>query len=67
MYIFSGEMAPAYKLTYFPVEALGEPIRWLFSYAGIEFDDIRFQQENWPKIKPSNMLCLNKCQHSNVW
>ena len=46
-------MAPAYKLTYFPVEALAEPIRFLFSYGGIEFEDFRFDRENWPQMKPS--------------
>ncbi|KAJ3662953.1 hypothetical protein Zmor_007267 [Zophobas morio] len=47
------EMAPAYKLTYFPVEALAEPIRFLFSYGGIEFEDFRFDRENWPQMKPN--------------
>ncbi|EZA51026.1 hypothetical protein DMN91_003166 [Ooceraea biroi] len=42
---------PVYKLTYFPVKALGEPIRFLFSYAGIDFIDDRFDREDWPKLK----------------
>jgi len=33
-----------YKLTYFAVRALGEPIRWLFAYTGIPFEDDRI---NW--------------------
>ncbi|KAJ8664901.1 hypothetical protein QAD02_006563 [Eretmocerus hayati] len=44
---------PSYKLTYFPVKALGEPIRFLLSYANIDFVDDRFDKEDWPKIKPS--------------
>ncbi|EFN62038.1 Glutathione S-transferase [Camponotus floridanus] len=44
---------PSYKLTYFPVKALGEPIRFLFSYGGTEFIDDRFDREDWPKIKPT--------------
>nr|UCR60997.1 glutathione-S-transferase [Aphelinus asychis] len=44
---------PSYKLTYFPVKALAEPIRFLFSYAGVEFVDDRFERENWPNIKPT--------------
>ena len=43
---------PHYKLTYFPVKALGEPIRFLFSYGGVEFEDYRFDREDWPKLKP---------------
>jgi len=46
-------MAPVYKLTYFPIEGLGEPIRWLLSYGNLEFEDNRFKEEDWPTIKPS--------------
>ena len=46
-------MAPTYKLTYFPVKALGEPIRFLLSYGKLEFEDFRFERENWPDLKPS--------------
>lgn len=42
---------PNYKLTYFPVKALGEPIRFIMSYANIEFEDDRFAREDWPKLK----------------
>ncbi|KAB0792278.1 hypothetical protein PPYR_14237 [Photinus pyralis] len=45
-------MAPPYKLTYFPVKALGEPIRFLLSYGKLEFEDFRFERENWPELKP---------------
>lgn len=48
---------PSYKLTYFPVKAMGEPIRFLFSYGGAEFIDDRFNEEDWPKIKPSMYTC----------
>lgn len=44
---------PHYKLTYFPVKALAEPVRFLFSYGGIEFEDVRFNRDDWPKIKPT--------------
>ncbi|KAJ9592543.1 hypothetical protein L9F63_015778 [Diploptera punctata] len=46
-------MAPSYKLLYFPVKALGEPIRFLLSYGGLEFEDHRFQEGEWPKVKPT--------------
>jgi hypothetical protein len=45
-------MAPTYKLIYFPVKALAEPIRFLLSYGGVEFEDYRFEREQWPQLKP---------------
>ncbi|XP_031347517.1 glutathione S-transferase-like [Photinus pyralis] len=44
-------MVPAYKLTYCPVKALAEPIRLLMSYGNIEFEDFRFDMDDWPQIK----------------
>ncbi|CAD6232177.1 GSCOCT00001784001.3-RA-CDS, partial [Cotesia congregata] len=44
---------PSYKLTYFPVKALAEPIRFILSYGGVEFEDDRFDRNDWPKIKPT--------------
>jgi len=46
-------MAPAYKLSYFNVKALAEPIRFLLSYGGIEFEDHRFENDEWPQVKPT--------------
>lgn len=54
---------PSYKLTYFPVKALGEPIRFLFSYGGTEFIDDRFDREDWPKIKPSMYISKKTDQY----
>jgi len=42
---------PTYKVTYFNVKALGEPIRMLLSYLGEDFEDIRINGEDWPKLK----------------
>ncbi|XP_011702074.1 PREDICTED: glutathione S-transferase-like [Wasmannia auropunctata] len=42
---------PSYKLIYYPITALAEPIRFLFSYADIEFEDERFDRKDWPKLK----------------
>lgn len=43
---------PTYKLTYFPVKALGEPIRFILSYLDIPFEDVRFEGEQWSALKP---------------
>ncbi|KAL7011735.1 hypothetical protein ACKWTF_014417 [Chironomus riparius] len=45
-----------YKLTYFNFPALGEPIRFLLSYAGVEFEDNRIEWSNWHQIKGTTPL-----------
>jgi glutathione S-transferase len=44
---------PEYKVFYFNVKALGEPLRFLLSYGNIPFEDIRITREEWPALKPS--------------
>ncbi|XP_067008892.1 glutathione S-transferase [Anabrus simplex] len=44
-------MAPKYKMTYFPVKGLGEPIRFLFAYGGVDYEDYRFEDEQWPQLQ----------------
>ncbi|XP_063695980.1 glutathione S-transferase [Culicoides brevitarsis] len=44
---------PEYKVWYFNVKALGEPLRFLLSYGGLPFEDIRVTREEWPALKPS--------------
>ncbi|XP_014219984.1 glutathione S-transferase [Copidosoma floridanum] len=42
---------PDYKLWYFNITGLGEPIRFLMSYAGLDFKDHRLSFEEWPQHK----------------
>ncbi|XP_050549167.1 glutathione S-transferase-like [Daktulosphaira vitifoliae] len=42
-----------YKVTYFNVTALAEPIRFLLSYLNEDFEDNRFERELWPTLKPN--------------
>lgn len=50
-------MAPKYKLTYFPLQALGEPVRFLLVYGNLDWEDNRINRDDWlTKLKPS------KCQ-----
>lgn len=44
---------PAYKLTYFDLRALAEPIRLLFAYGGINYEDVRIADDKWPEVKPT--------------
>jgi hypothetical protein len=54
-------MAPKYKFIYFNSKALGEPIRWLFAFGGIEYEDFRFKSEEWPQIKPCKSSHILVC------
>lgn len=43
----------SYKVTYFDYRATAEPIRFLLSYAGKTFEDVRLTDEEWQKVKES--------------
>ncbi len=43
----------SYKLTYFNLKAVGEPIRLIFAYAGVKYEDNRIEHADWPDHKKS--------------
>lgn len=46
-------MAPQYKLTYFNGRGLAEIIRLIFAQAGVDYEDIRIEKDEWPALKES--------------
>uniref|UniRef100_A0A7E4UUW3 glutathione transferase n=1 Tax=Panagrellus redivivus TaxID=6233 RepID=A0A7E4UUW3_PANRE len=40
-----------YKLYYFPIRGIVEPIRDLLKYAKADFEDVRIPKEEWPQFK----------------
>uniref|UniRef100_A0A914QK43 glutathione transferase n=1 Tax=Panagrolaimus davidi TaxID=227884 RepID=A0A914QK43_9BILA len=45
---------PQYKLNYFNARGYGEAARLIFHYAGQEFEDSRWTNEQWLEIKPTS-------------
>lgn len=48
----------SYKLTYFDINARGEPARLIFTAAGVKFTDNRVKFEDWPALKQSKLPFL---------
>ncbi|OXA60363.1 glutathione S-transferase 3 [Folsomia candida] len=42
---------PTYKLTYFDIRGLAEPIRWMFQISGQTFEDERIPLDEWSEQK----------------
>lgn len=56
---------PAYKIIYFNVKALAEPMRFLLSYGNIDFEDVRVEKDDWPALKSSKFsICVSSSELS---
>ncbi|KAL3852307.1 hypothetical protein ACJMK2_015966 [Sinanodonta woodiana] len=47
---------PEYKLHYFNGRGAAEPARILFALADVEYEDVRYEMEDWPAKKPEMPL-----------
>jgi prostaglandin-H2 D-isomerase / glutathione transferase len=45
-----------YKLTYFNGRGRAEGVRLLFAAAGVDYEDVRIEKEQWPELKPSEFI-----------
>lgn len=55
---------PKYKLLYWDSKGRAEPARQMFAIAGVEFEDYRFTNDEWERIKESESLS-HKIRFSN--
>lgn len=49
----------SYTLFYFNVKASAEPLRYLFAYGALEYEDVRVTRDEWPALKPSKYIYYN--------
>jgi len=57
----------SYKLYYFNARGAVEPIRIMFAQAGVKYEDIRFEGEDWKNnFKPGTSHKQNACTYEII-
>lgn len=46
-------MERKYRLIYFNIRGLAEPIRWMFRLKDVDFEDERIELDQWPEERES--------------
>ena len=49
---------PSYKLIYFPIRGRAESIRMVFAVAGVQFENVRINPQEW-------FTSLKQCEYYN--
>lgn len=49
--VFFRAMSHKYKLIYFNARGRAEHVRFIFAYAGVEYQDFRVPKEKWPELR----------------
>ena len=54
-------MPTQYRVLYYSGKGRGEPIRMMFALAGVKFEDIRFEQDEWLEKYKKGKLTTSFC------
>lgn len=60
-------MAGKDELIYFDVKGRGEPIRMLYALTGVDFEDKRVTNDEWPAVQPSKSFIDFKAICGLIW